>query len=109
MGYIFKKYEFDSQEQAEEKIAALPHNTDDEGNKWLEARHTIVKLGYLLVTEPVYDDNGEVEIEGLASDKYSVDVLWEGLDESPYGWKSYEVNPEGNGVHTFAGWSFNSK
>lgn len=105
---IFKKYEFDSQEQAEEKIAALPHNTDDEGNQWLAARHTIVKLGYLLVTEPVYNDNGEVETEGVASDKYSVDVLWEGLDESPYGWKSYEVNPEGNGVHTFAGWTFNS-
>lgn len=108
MKYLFKKYEFDSQEQAEEKITALPHNTDDEGNKWLEARHTIVKLGYLLITEPVYDDNGEVETEGEQADKYSVDVLWEGLDESPYGWKSYEVNPEGNGVHTFAGWTFNS-
>lgn len=114
MKYLFKKYEFDSQEQAEEKIAALPHNTDDEGNKWLEAKHTIVKLGYLWVTEPIYEyeadgeDFTETVTEGVASDKYSVDVLWEGLDESPYGWKSYEVNPEGNGVHTFAGWTFNS-
>lgn len=107
MEYLFKKYEFDSQEQAEEKIAALPHNTDDEGNKWLEARHTIVKLGYLWINEPVYDMD-EIVTEGEQSDKYSVDVLWEGLDESPYGWKSYEVNPEGNGVHTFAGWTFNS-
>ena len=107
MEYLFKKYEFDSQEQAEEKIAALPHNTDDEGNKWLEARHTIVKLGYLWVTEPTFNEEGEIETEGVASDKYSVDVLWEELDESPYGWKSYEVNPEGNGVHTFAGWTFN--
>ncbi len=107
MEYLFKKYEFDSQEQAEEKIAALPHNTDDEGNKWLAARHTIVKLGYLWINEPVYDMD-EIVTEGEQSDKYSVDVLWEGLDESPYGWKSYEVNPEGNGVHTFAGWTFNS-
>ena len=68
----------------------------------------------------------------LASN-YSVDVLWsvkditqvdveEVLDEQgnvvtpqetsisyPYGWASKEISiEEGNGVHTFAGWSFNS-
>ena len=105
---IFKKYEFNSQEQAEEKIAALPHDTDDEGNQWLSGNHTIVKLGYLWVTEPTFDDEGNIETEGVASDKYSVDVLWEDLDESPYGWKSYEITVEGNGAHTFAGWSFKS-
>ena len=30
---IFKKYEFNSQEQAEQKISALPQDTDDEGNE----------------------------------------------------------------------------
>ena len=105
---IFKKYEFNSQEQAEEKIAALPHDTDDEGNEWLSGNHTIVKLGYLWVTEPTFDDEGEIETDGVASDSYSVDVLWNDLDESPYGWKSYEITVEGNGAHTFAGWSFNS-
>lgn len=108
MGYLFKKYEFNSQEQAEEKIAALPHDTDDEGNEWLSGNHTIVKLGYLWVTEPTFDNEGNVETEGIASNSYSVDVLWNGLDESPYGWKSYEITVEGNGAHTFAGWSFNS-
>lgn len=106
---IFKKYEFNSQEQAEEKIAALPHDTDDEGNEWLSGNHTIVKLGYLWVTEPTFDEEGEIETEGVASDKYSVDVLWNDLDESPYGWKSYEITVEGNGVHTFAGWNFNEQ
>ena len=108
MGYLFKKYEFNSQEQAEEKIAALPHDTDDEGNEYPTHQHTIVKLGYLWVTEPTLDDEGNIETEGVASDKYSVDVLWEDLDESPYGWKSYEITVEGNGAHTFAGWSFKS-
>ena len=28
------KYEFDSQEQAESKIAALPHATDEDGNDY---------------------------------------------------------------------------
>ena len=45
MGYLFKKYEFDSQEQAEEKIAALPHETDEDGNEYPSHNHTIVKLG----------------------------------------------------------------
>ena len=107
MGYLFKKYEFNSQEQAEEKIAALPHDTDDEGNEYPTHQHTIVKLGYLWVTEPTFDDEGNVETEGVASDMYSVDVLWNDLDSSPYGWKSYEITVEGNGAHTFAGWNFN--
>ena len=108
MGYIFKKYEFDSQSQAETRIAALPSVTDDEGNEWLSGNHTIVKLGYLWVTEPVYDGD-EIVTEGVTSDKYSVDVLWNDLDESPYGWKSYEITVEGNGIHTFAGWNFNEQ
>ena len=107
MGYLFKKYEFDSQEQAESKIAALPHETDEDGNEYPTHSHTVVKLGYLWTIEPTYDEEGNVETEGVASDKYSVDVLWSELEESPYGWKSYEVSVEGNGVHTFAGWSFN--
>jgi len=105
---LFKKYEFNSQEQAETKIAALPHITDDvRGESYLEENHTIVKLGYLWITEPTFDAEGNIETEGVASDKYSIDVLWDGLDSSPYGWASYEVTPEGNGVHTFLGRNFN--
>ena len=61
MGYLFKKYEFDSQEQAEEKIAALPHETDEDGNEYPSHNHTIVKLGYLWITEPPYNEEGEIE------------------------------------------------
>lgn len=103
---LFKKYEFNSQEQAEQKIADLPHIEVD-GESYLEGNHTIVKLGYLWIEEPVYNEDLEIETEGIQSDKYSIDVLWDGLSESPYGWKSYEISVEGNGVHTFAGRSFN--
>jgi hypothetical protein len=106
MGYLFKKYEFDSEEQALDKIAALPHETDEDGNVNPTHSHTVVKLGYLPIVEVTFDDEGNVIDEGEYSTKYSVDVLWSGLDESPYGWKSYEISVEGNGVHTFAGWSF---
>ena len=104
---LFKKYEFNSKEQAETKIAALPHTTDDlTEESYLDGGHTIVHLGYLWITKPTYDAGGEVLTEGVASDKYSVDVLWQGSESSPYGWASYEVEPEGNGVHTFAGRNF---
>jgi hypothetical protein len=107
MGYLFKKYEFDSEAQALDKIAALPHETDEDGNEYPTHSHTVVKLGFLPITEPTFDDEGNVVEEGEYNTKFSVDALWSELDESPYGWKSYEISVEGNGVHTFAGWSFN--
>jgi len=103
---IFKKYEFQSQEVAEQRIEALNEESH---------RHAIVKLGHLWIEQPVYDENGNLVEAGVQSDSYSVDVLWyrsELLDENgevdyPYGWVSKEIEIEGNGVHTFAGWNYN--
>jgi hypothetical protein len=102
---LFKKYEFNSKEQAEQKIAALPHSEFD-GESYLDGGHTIVHLGYLWIEEPTFDAEGELLTEGVASDKYSVDVLWQDLESSPYGWASYEITVEGNGAHTFLGRNF---
>lgn len=109
MEKIFKKYEFDSQEQAETRIGALPTQELD-GETFDAHQHVIVKLGYLWVTEPTYDAEGNVETEGVASTSYSVDVLWnkeelleDGEVSYPYGWVSKEITVEGNGVHTFLG------
>ena len=60
-------------------------------------------------TEPTYDEEGEVETEGVA-DMYSVDVLWNEtgiaeVDESnksisyPYGWVSKEITVKET-IHT---------
>ena len=84
MAYLWKKYEFESEEQADSKISALPHDTDEDDNTTPTHDHVLVKLGALKKT------------------KYSVDALWKDLDESPYGWKSYEITVKGNGVHTFS-------
>ena len=105
---LFKKYEFNSKKQAEQKIAALPHTTDDVTEvSSLDGGHTIVHLGYLLTNTPEWDAEGNEIVAPQYADKYSVDVLWKDLDESPHGWKSYEINVEGNGVHTFLGRNFN--
>jgi hypothetical protein len=129
--YIFKKYEYPSQELAETRIAALPHQEDEEGNEHPSHSHTIVKLGHVVQVEGTYDEEGNELTAPVLSDMYSVDVLWRVseiteemeaavLDEDgnvvtpavteiqfPYGWVSKEIEVEGNGVHTFAGWSFN--
>ena len=103
---LFKKYEFNSKEQAEQKIASLPH-TEADGHSYLDDNHTIVHIGHIVTNEPVWDDeNDEWSVEPEYAEKYSVDVLWNDLDESPYGWKSYEITVEGNGVHTFLGRNF---
>ena len=117
MNRIFKKYEFDSEDLANTRINAL--GVDEEGNP--THKHAVVHLGYLWITPPVYDENGDVVTEGVQSDKYSVDMLWyrsELLDEEgevdyPYGWISKEVDYDEswvgqNGAHTFAGWTFGS-
>jgi len=106
MAALFKKYEFDSEEKVQSKIDALPHVQDEDGNDVPNHKHAIVKLGYLWTTEPTYNEEGEVETEGVRSTKYSVDVLWNDLETSPYGWASKEIEVVGNGVHTFAGHNF---
>lgn len=87
------KYEFESQEQAEKKIYAL-----GEAHK-----HTIVKLGHILLKQGVYDEDLKEIEKPILSDKYHVDVLWRDIEEHPYGWKSYSVDLNDNGMHGFLG------
>jgi len=106
---IFKKYEFDSQEVAEQRIEALG-----------DTPHCVVKLGYLWIEEPTFDEEGSELTSGTQSDKYSVDVLWDAnilnvtddVVEYPYGWKTKEIAYDEswvgpNGAHSFLGWNFN--
>jgi len=78
MNYFFRKYEFDSQQQFLD-LKSLLETLDF---------HTFVELGV------------------LTENKFSVDVLWYG--EPSQDWTQYEIwDIEGNGAHTFFGWSFN--
>jgi hypothetical protein len=104
MAHLFKKYEFNTKQEADSLIDALPHSQDEEGNSYPAHSHTIVHLGFLTLKAVEYDEEGNVIKEPVLSTKYSVDVLWK--DEAA-DWSDYEIQVEGNGVHTFAGWSFN--
>lgn len=108
------KYEFDSQSQAESKIEALGVATDEDGNTYPTHKHSIVKLGNIVLTQGDYDEDGNEITPPVLSDKYHVDVLWDLSDtyddegnvvyaDHPYGWKTYNVDLDDNGVHSFMG------
>jgi len=79
---IYLRYEFNDKEQAEDKIAKLDDVNAD-----------FIKLNKFVMTEGTYDEDGEELTAPVLSEGYAVDVLWRDLDASPYGWKTYEVEP----------------
>ena len=125
------KYEFDSREQAETKINALGTATDEDGNEYPTHKSTIVQLGNIVLEQGEYDEDGEEVTAPVLSDKWHLDVAWSDSDittveeeavlddegmvvtpevasvNHPDGWKSYAVEIEGDGVHSFFGLSYN--
>ena len=93
------KYAFNSKEQAQEKIYSLG-----------TTQSSIVQLGNIVLEQGQYDENGEEITAPILSDKWHLDVLWDEADitedeelDHPYGWKSYSVQVDGEGVHSFFG------
>ena len=108
------KYEFDSQAQAESKIEALGAETDENGNTYPTHKHSIVKLGSIVLEQGTYDEQGNEITPPVLSQDYHIDVCWDlsdSVDEDgnpvyadhPYGWKTYSVDLDDNGVHSFMG------
>ena len=127
------KYEFNSKEQAQEKIDALGTATDENGNEYPTHKSTIVQLGNIVLEQGEYDEEGEEVTAPVLSDKWHLDVAWDDSDittieeeavldedgmvvtpavtsiDHPYGWKSYKVDfEEGQGIHSFAGVDYQS-
>ncbi len=88
------KYEFSEESQADSKIDALPENH----------AHAIIKLGNVIKQYAEFDEQGNQITPSVLSEKYHVDVMWNGIEDHPYGWKSFAVAvADGNGVHSFYG------
>ena len=79
---IYLRYEFNDKTQAEAKIAKLE-----------DVNAAFIKLNKFILTEGTYDSEGVEITAPILSEGYALDVLWRDLDASPYGWKSYEVEP----------------
>ena len=118
MGIRIAKYQFNSKEQAQKKIDALKVEVENENGELelvAQHNHTIVELGNIVLEQGKYDEEGNVIKEPKLSEDYHLDVLWSGLEadedgviDHPYGWKSYAVDIDGDGVHSFLGLSYNS-
>lgn len=113
MGYIFKKYEFLSKEEADSYINQLPLLPDAESENDKDHLHHIKRLGFLVTTPATYDDDMQEISPAVISNKYSVDMLWE-EDTSQLlvqDWSAKEVSYDEtwvstNGAHTWFGYNF---
>ena len=108
------KYALDSREQAEAKIKGLGVAKDEDGNEYPTHKHSIVKLGHIVLERGEYDSEGNETKAPVLSSKYHLDVAWQLEDtyseegelikaDHPYGWKSANVDLDSNGVHSFYG------
>ena len=97
------KYIFDSEEQAETKIKGLGVDKDENGIEYPTHSHAIVRLGHEVLEEGYFDEKTEKYVEPILSDKFLIDVVWNNIEEHPYGWKSYAVTPSGEPLHNFYG------
>ena len=89
------KYEFDSEEQAQQLIDALGNAKNKEG---------IAHLRFITLKKGVYDENDNVISEPIFADKYSIDVSWS--KEEHEDWTPFRIEVEGEGSHGFAGVSY---
>ena len=126
------KYAFNSKEQAQDKIDSLGTATDENGNEYPTHKSSIVQLGNIVLEQGEYNEEGEEITTPVLSDKWHLDVAWDDADittveeeavldddgniispevtsvDHPYGWKSYAIDIEGDGVHSFFGLSYES-
>ena len=104
---IHKKYEFDSKQQFETLKLDVPHifveNAEGEEDFTYNCEDLIVVLDELPLTEPEYDNEGNITNEVEWSGKYHVDALWIQETNEPESWKDYLIQLDNIGVHGFAG------
>lgn len=89
------KYEFDNKEQFKSKIESL-----------VDIKFDVIELGHIMLSNPVFEGDDIIQ-DATFHSKYLVDMIWYGLEDHPYGWKSYSVNITSNGSNSIAGLNYN--
>lgn len=97
----FKKYEFDTEEQADLFIDNLGFKTFD-GVKNRTHNNDIVKLGNIVTTWPTFDEDMNELTPAVLSEMFSVDVLWHDIKDKD--WKASRIKLNGKkSSHSFMG------
>lgn len=99
------KYKFNSKEQFNAKFEGL-HTQNEDGELIPDFKFAVVELGHIVLAAATFDEDGEELTEVVISEYYHVDAMFHGQEDHPYGWKSYNENLEGEGMHGFAGVSY---
>ena len=89
---IIRKYEFVDEAAANTAIDLL---RDKEGN----LTQSVVKLGFIVKTAGEYDEDGNEVTAPVLSEKYAVDVSWNGEPHAE--WEEHIVWATPLGVHSF--------
>jgi len=89
---VTRKYEFVDEAEANEAIDLL---RDEEGN----LTQSVVKLGFIVKTAGTYDEEGNEVTAPVLSEKYAVDVSWNGEPHAE--WEEHIVWATPLGVHSF--------
>ena len=100
MKRTYKKYTFDTKQQAVDLIEAIYDQYATEETPSFELKrhytiggHTIVYLDRLVQIDAMYDELGEMVQEAVLYDNYSVDVAWKPKqDEVEYDEEGVEVS-----------------
>ena len=92
----FRKYEFDSKQEAQDKINSL--TVEGEQLPYLG----VVDLGFIQTKEGTYDEEGTEIKAPTYSTKYSIDIFWRDLE--PEDWKGKKIKLDGEiPYHLFSG------
>ena len=94
---IHRRYTFTDKAQADSKISKF-FDIDEEGNKIPNERAAFIYLDKFMLVKGEYDEQGVEIVAPTYSEGYALDVIWHNLEESPYGWKTYETEPD-NPLH----------
>jgi hypothetical protein len=98
----FRKYEFLPTKWAELKsdLQVSIQNGDEtilSYNKDLIV--SVVEIGHILISEPVYDELMNIITPAVVSDKYSVDILWQ--ENELLSFQPYKIWCTPIGIHSF--------
>ena len=108
---MIKKYNFKDQAEADLFITNLGTETfvDEETKEEVTiATHsnTINKIGFSVVTEATFDEDGKELTPVVFNTDYAVDVIWN--DPIPDTWNEKEVLMNGE-ASSFAGWNYETR
>mgnify|MGYP003650471987 CR=1 FL=1 len=95
---IYKRYQFKTKKQAEKKVSAFIKVNED-GDKVQTIKASFIWLDKFAKVNGTYSEDGKEITAPIFTAPYSLDVVWNDLYESPYGWKSFEIEPK-NPKHT---------